>query len=170
MKEVGRSFVERVIERWSRLNESRVLLESLLLCSVLPAAFFLLPSWFEVSHGMIHRDGVVDYSMGLVAILLAPILETIFIFVPILEVCRYLKLRALWVVLCFAFFFESIHTQRDLLGHLMLYPTMISMTMVYLAMREKSFLHALLFTAVVHEVYNFTVLMGSAYTYDRFFY
>ena len=52
----------------------------------------------------------------------------------------------------------------------MLYPTMISMTLLYLAMRKKSFLHAVLFTAVVHEVYNVTVLMGNAYTYDRFFY
>ena len=29
---------------------------------------------------------------------------------------------------------------------------------------------ALLFTIVVHELYNFTVVMGNAYTYDRFFY
>ena len=40
----------------------------------------------------------------------------------------------------------------------------------YLAMRGKSFLYALLFTIVVHELYNFTVVMGNAYTYDRFFY
>ena len=52
----------------------------------------------------------------------------------------------------------------------MLYPTMVSMTLVYLAMRGKSFLYALLFTIVVHELYNFTVVMGNAYTYDRFFY
>ncbi len=161
--------LERMIARWSGLNESRVLLESYLLCSLLPVVFFTLPSWSEVGNGRIYRDGVVDYSMGLIAILFAPILETLFIFAPILELCRVLKARPLWVVLCFALFFECIHTQRDFLGHLALYPTMISMTMLYLAMRKKSFLHAVLFTAVVHEVYNFTVVMGNANTYDRFF-
>ena len=162
-------FLERMITRWSGLNESRVLLESYLLCSLLPVVFFTLPSWSEVGNGRIYRDGVVDYSMGLIAILFAPILETLLIFAPILELCRVLKARPLWVVLCFALFFECIHTQRDFLGHLALYPTMISMTMLYLAMRKKSFLHAVLFTAVVHEVYNFTVVMGNAYTYERFF-
>ena len=68
-----------------------------------------------------------------------------------------------------SFFFELLHTQRNFLGHLMLYPTMLSMTLVYAA-REKSFIYALLFTIVVHELYNFTVVMGNAYTYDRFFY
>ena len=163
-------FLERIITRWSGLNESRVLLESYFLCSLLPVVFFTLPTWSEVGNGRIYRDGVVDYSMGLTAILLAPILETVFIFAPILELCRVLKARPLWVVLCFALFFEGIHTQRDFIGHLGLYPTMISMTMLYLAMRKKSFLHAVLFTAVVHEVYNFTVLMGNAYTYERLFY
>ena len=70
----------------------------------------------------------------------------------------------------FCSFFELLHTQRGVLGHLMLYPTMVSMTLVYMAMRGKSFLYALLFTIVVHELYNFTVVMGNAYTYDRFFY
>jgi len=162
--------LERLILRWSVLSEPRVLLEAYLACSLLPFLFSILPSWVAVSGGPIHRDGVVDYSMGLDAILFAPILETVFIFVPILEICRFFKARPLWVVLCFALFFELLHTQRDFLGHLMLYPTMVSMTLVYLAMRGKSFLYALLFTIVVHELYNFTVVMGNAYTYDRFFY
>ena len=38
---------------------------------------------------------------------------------------------------------------------------MISMTLLYMAMRKKSFLHALVFTIAVHEFYNFTVVMGS---------
>jgi hypothetical protein len=164
------TFLERIIARWSDLNESRVLLESYLLCSFLPVVFSALPSWLDVGNGRIYRDGVVDYSMGIDAILLAPILETIFIFAPILEICRFFKAKPLWVALCFALFFELLHSQRDLFGHLMLYPTMVSMTLLYLAMRKKSFLHALLFTGVVHELYNFTVLMGNAYTYDRFFY
>ena len=164
------TFLERIIVRWTDLNESRVLLESYLLCSLLPVVFSVLPSWLDVGDGRIYRDGVVDYSMGIDAILLAPILETIFVFVPILEICRFFKARPLWVALCFALFFELLHSQRDFFGHLMLYPTMISMTLLYLAMRKKSFLHAVLFTAVVHEVYNVTVLMGNAYTYDRFFY
>ncbi len=166
----GSSFLERLIDRWSRLSEHRVLLESYLACSLLPFLFSILPSWVVVSGGPIHRDGVVDYSRGLDAILLAPILETIFIFAPVLEICRFFKVRPLWVVLCFALFFELLHTQRDFFGHLMLYPTMVSMTLVYLAMRRKSFVYALLFTIVVHELYNFTVVMGNAYTYDRFFY
>jgi len=47
---------------------------------------------------------------------------------------------------------------------------MISMTVLYLSMRKKSFLHALLFTGAVHEFYNFTVVMASPMTYDKFFY
>ena len=164
------TFLERIIARWSDLNESRVLLESYLLCSFLPVVFSVLPSWLDVGNGRTYRDGVVDYSMGIDAILLTPILETVFVFAPILEICRFFKAKPLWVALCFALFFELLHSQRDFLGHLMLYPTMVSMTLLYLAMRKKSFLHALLFTGVVHELYNFTVLMGNAYTYDRFFY
>ncbi len=162
--------LERLIFRWSVLSEPRVLLESYLFCSLLPFLFSILPSWIVVSGGPVHRDGVVDYSRGLEAILFAPIAETVFIFAPILEICRYFKLRPLWVVLGFALFFELLHTQRGFLGHLMLYPTMVSMTLVYMAMRGKSFLYALLFTIVVHELYNFTVVLGNAYTYDRFFY
>ena len=106
------SFLERLIFRWSVLSEPRVLLESYLACSLLPFLFSILPSWIVVSGGPVHRDGVVDYSRGLEAILFAPIAETVFIFAPILELCRYFKLRPLWVVLGFALFFELLHTQR----------------------------------------------------------
>ena len=137
---------------------------------VVPSIFYLLPAWFMVSDGRVHREGLVDYSMGLLAIFFAPVLETIFIFVPILEICRYLKVRSIWTVLGFALFFELLHTQRGLWEHCLLYPTMISMTLLYLAMREKSFLQAIVFTIAVHEFYNFTVVMGSPLTYDKFFY
>ena len=164
------SFFDKIILRWYTSGESRVLLESYLTCSVIPLFFYILPSWAMVSNGRVHRDGLFDYSMGLGAILFAPIFETIFIFVPVLEICRYFKAKPVWTILGFALFFELLHTQRGFLGHLILYPTMISMTILYLAMREKSFLHALLFTGVVHEFYNFTVVMASPMTYDTFFY
>lgn len=41
---------------------------------------------------------------------------------------------------------------------------MVSMTLVYLAMRGESFLYALLFTIVVHELYKVTVVVGNIYT------
>lgn len=164
------SFFEKNIVRWYRIGEGRVLLESYLLCSIVPVLFYILPEWIMVSNGRIHREGLVDYSMGLGAIFFAPIFETIFIFVPILEICRFFKVNPTWTVLGFALFFELLHTQRGILGHLVLYPTMISMTVLYLAQRKKSFLHALLFTGAVHEFYNFTVVMASPMTYDKFFY
>jgi hypothetical protein len=67
-------------------------------------------------------------------------------------------------------FFEALHTQRGFFEHLILYPTMVSMTVLYISMRKKTFLHALLFTGAVHEFYNFTVVMASPMTYDKFFY
>ena len=161
---------EKLLIRWNRLSEGRVVIESYFICLLLPFVFYIIPSWLSVSGGKIHRDGLVDYSMGLAAIFLAPILETIFIFVPVLEVCRYFRVRLAWSILGFALFFELLHTQRDFLGHLLLYPSMISMTLLYMAMRKKSFLHALVFTIAVHEFYNFTVVMGSPSTYDKFFY
>ena len=169
-KEKQDTFLGKKIVRWSTLGEVRVLLESYLLCSLIPVLLYILPEWIMVSNGRVHREGLVDYSMGLGAILFAPIFETIFIFVPILEICRFFKVNPTWTVLGFALFFELLHTQRGFFGHLILYPTMVSMTMLYLAQREKSFLHALLFTGAVHEFYNFTVVMASPLTYDRFFY
>jgi hypothetical protein len=165
-----KSFLEKSVIRWHTLTEGRVLFESYISCSLLPVLLFILPEWVMVSNGRVHRGGLVDYSNGLGAILFAPIVETIFIFVPILEVCRYFKFKPSWVILGFALFFELLHTQRGFLGHLILYPTMISMTILYLSMRRKSFLHALLFTGAVHEFYNFTVVMASPMTYDTFFY
>lgn len=163
-------FFEKIILRWYTQSEGRVLLESYLLCSLIPLIIYILPEWAMVSDGRIHRGGLVDYSMGLGAIFFAPIFETIFIFVPILEICRFFKVKPIWTILGFALFFELLHTQRGLLGHLILYPTMITMTILYLSMRKKSFLHALLFTVAVHEFYNFTVVMASPMTYDKFFY
>ena len=74
------SFFEKNIMRWFRIGEGRVLLESYLLCSIVPVLFYILPEWIMVSNGRIHREGLVDYSMGLGAIFFAPIFETIFIY------------------------------------------------------------------------------------------
>ena len=164
------NFFEKLILRWSTISESKVLLESYLICIFVPLIFYLVPEWMMVSNGKIHREGLYDYSSGLSAILFAPIIETIFIFVPVLEFLKFCKIKPIWTILGFAMFFELLHTQRGFFQHLILYPTMISMTVVYLSMRKKSFLHALLFTGVVHEFYNFTVVMASPLTYEKFFY
>ena len=58
------SFFEKNIMRWCRIGEGRVLLESYLLCSIVPVLFYILPEWIMVSNGRIHREGLVDYSMG----------------------------------------------------------------------------------------------------------
>jgi len=167
---VKSSFLEKNVFRWYKTAEGRVLFESYIVCSLAPVLLYIFPEWIMVSNGRIHRDGLVDYSMGLGAIFFAPIFETIFIFVPILELCRFFKVNTTWTILGFALFFELLHTQRGFLSHLVLYPTMVSMTVLYLSQRKKSFLHALLFTGVVHEFYNFTVVMASPLTYDKFFY
>jgi len=167
---MSENIFEKIILRWSKIGEVRVLAESYFLCILVPLIFYLLPEWFMVSDGKIHRDGLFDYSSGLVAILLAPVLETIFIFVPVLELLRFLRIKVIWMALGFALFFELLHTQRGLFEHLILYPTMLTMTILYLSMRRKTFLHAFLFTGVVHELYNFTVVMASPMAYENFFY
>jgi len=164
------NFFDRIIIRWNRVGEVRVLAESYLFCITVPLVFYLLPEWIMVSGGKIHREGLFDYGLGLGAILFAPIIETVFIFVPILEILRLFKITPIWTILGFAMFFEALHTQRGFFEHLILYPTMVSMTMLYISMRKKTFLHALLFTGAVHEFYNFTVVMASPMTYDKFFY
>ena len=164
------NFFDRIIIRWNRVGEVRVLGESYLFCVTVPLIFYLLPEWIMVSGGKIHREGLFDYGLGLGAILFAPIIETVFIFVPILEILRLFKIKPIWTILGFAMFFEALHTQRGFFEHLILYPTMISMTVLYISMRKKTFLHALLFTGAVHEFYNFTVVMASPMTYDKFFY
>ena len=115
-----KSFWEKSVIRWHTLTEGRVLLESYISCSLLPVLLFILPEWVMVSNGRVHRGGLVDYSMGLGAILFAPIFETIFIFVPVLEVCRYFKVKPAWTILGFALFFELLHTQRGFFGLLLL--------------------------------------------------
>ena len=92
-KEKQDTFLGKKIVRWSTLGEVRVLLESYLLCCLIPVLLYILPEWIMVSNGRVHREGLVDYSMGLGAILFAPIFETIFIFVPILEICRFFKVN-----------------------------------------------------------------------------
>ncbi|MBT7649491.1 MAG: hypothetical protein HN553_00755 [Opitutae bacterium] len=164
------NFFDRIIIRWNRVGEVRVLAESYLFCVTVPLIFYLLPEWIMVSGGKIHREGLFDYGLGLGAILFAPIIETVFIFVPILEILRLFKIKPIWTILGFAMFFEGLHTQRGFFEHLILYPTMVSMTVLYITMRKKTFLHALLFTGAVHEFYNFTVVMASPMTYDKFFY
>ena len=164
------NFFDRIIIRWNRVGEVRVLGESYLFCVTVPLIFYLLPEWIMVSGGKIHREGLFDYGLGLGAILFAPIIETVFIFVPILEILRLFKIKPIWTILGFAMFFEVLHTQRGFFEHLILYPTMVSMTVLYISMRKKTFLHALLFTGAVHEFYNFTVVMASPMTYDKFFY
>ena len=68
--------------------------------------------------GQIHREGLFDYGLGLGAILFAPIIETVFIFVPILEILRLFKIKPIWTILGFAMFFEALHTQRGFFEHL----------------------------------------------------
>ena len=66
-------FIEKIIFRWYTQSEGRVLLESYLVCSLIPFLLYILPAWAMVSNGRVHRGGLVDYSMGLGAIFFAPI-------------------------------------------------------------------------------------------------
>ena len=54
---------EKLILRWNRLSEGRVVMECI--SSVCIAfVFYIIPSWLSIRGGKIHRDGLVDYSMG----------------------------------------------------------------------------------------------------------
>ncbi|MBU62021.1 MAG: hypothetical protein CMI26_05925 [Opitutae bacterium] len=85
-----------------------------------------------------------------------------------MEICCKLKVPPVWPILCFAAFFELLHTFRGLSGHLILYPTGVALLVLYLAMRDRSFWHAFLFTAVIHELYNAFVSFANPLSY-RFF-
>jgi hypothetical protein len=146
------------IRRWQKISEMRVLAESFLFCSLLPSLFYLLPAWSAYFSGAFTRDYLVNPGRSVGAILSAPIVETAILFVPILEICRKLKVPPVWTILCFAAFFESLHTFRGFFGHLILYPSGVTLTVLYLSMRERSFWHAFLFTAVIHELYNFLIV------------
>ena len=63
------NFFDRIIIRWNRVGEVRVLGESYLFCVTVPLIFYLLPEWIMVSGGKIHREGLFDYGLGLGAIL-----------------------------------------------------------------------------------------------------
>ena len=152
------------ISRWQRISEGRVLGESFLFCSLLPCLFMVVPTWSAYFSGAFTRDYLVNPGRSISAILYAPIIETIIYFVPILEICRKLKASPTWVVLLFALFFEMLHT-RSLYGHFVLYPTNVTLTVLYLSMRERSFWHAFLFTAVVHEFYNLFVSVANPLSY-----
>ena len=160
---------EKLIIRWNRLSEGRVVIESYFICLLLPFVFYIIPSWLSVSGGKIHRDGLVDYSMGLAAIFLAPILETIFIFVPVLEVCRYFKVHLSWSILGFALFLNFAYAERFFRSSSFISIYDFNDFAIH-GDEEEIFLHALVFTIAVHEFYNFTVVMGSPSTYDKFFY
>ena len=111
------------IRHWQKVSEMRVLAESFLFCSLLPSLFYLLPAWSAYFSGAFTRDYLVNPGRSVGAILSAPIVETAILFVPILEICRKLKVPPVWTILCFAAFFESLHTFRGFFGHLILYPT-----------------------------------------------
>jgi hypothetical protein len=157
--------VKRWIRRWQKISEMRVLAESFLFCSLLPSLFYLLPAWSAYFSGAFTRDYLVNPGRSVGAILSAPIVETAILFVPVLEICRKLKVPPVWTVLCFAAFFESLHTFRGFSGHLILYPTGVTLTVLYLAMRDRSFWHAFLFTAVIHELYNAFVSFANPLSY-----
>ena len=129
----------------------------------------VVPTWSAYFSGAFTRDYLVNPGRSISAILYGPIIETIIYFVPILEICRKLKASPTWVVLLFALFFEMLHG-RGLLGHLLLYPTNVTLTVLYLSMRERSFWHAFLFTATIHELYNFLVSVGNPLTFRPLLY
>ena len=100
--------------------------------------------------------GAVDLGLAIPGLLVAPWLETLVIFVPILELLRCQKNRPkartmVWIV---TIIFAALHLQQFLI------PLFLGffMACVYLIMRRFSFFHAVGFTTLVHFCMNFMLL------------
>jgi len=164
-----KSFFDRIVKRYERVSEVRLLVEIYLCTLFLPFLFFKLPQWASWLDGAYARNWF-DPHHTFFSIIFAPVLETLIWFLPILEIARLIRIPQWVVIPTFAFFFEFIlHTQRDFAAHLIMYPGCIMLVVAYEAPRRRSILHAFTFAAVVHEAYNFSIHMLSPLMYTGLF-
>ena len=160
------SFVETILQRYERVSEIRLLMETYLIALVLPTLFSKLPMWYHWSHDRMTRVHLFEPHEPLSAVLVAPIMETLFIFVPVLEIARFIGVPRWLTTLGFTVFFECLHSQRDWDWHLLMLPGIFMLVVAYEAPRRRSLVHAIVFAITVHEAYNLAIFVLDPRSYE----
>ena len=151
--------VEKTYAKYKGYSDFRILLQCFLFSLLIPFLCFGLPSWIHWFAGGYFSGRGMDAGESLYAIVVAPILETLIFFVPLLEIVRVLSLPRWFSYPLVFVFFESLHHQRHFYEHPLMWMTGYMFIVAYEAGRTRSLLHAIVFCAIVHEAYNLAVTL-----------
>ena len=154
-----RNRVEKTYIKYKGYSDLRILLQCFLFSLLVPFLFFGLPAWIHWLAGGRFGGQFMDAGESLYAVIFAPILETLVIFLPLLELVRVLSLPRWFSYPLVFVFFESLHDQRYFFEHPFMWMTGYMFIVAYEAGRTRSLLHAIVFCAIVHEAYNLAVTL-----------
>ena len=160
-----RNRVENTFQKYESYSNIRILVQSFLFSLLVPFVCFYLIHWILWFCGTeIHLPTINPYDL-VYAVIVAPILETLIIFFPLLELARLIGLPRWFSYPSIFIFFESLHDQRSFLEHPFMWMTGYMFIVAYEAGRTRSLLHAILFCAAVHEAYNLSCYLLSPTLY-----
>ena len=108
---------------------------------LIPFVFFGLPAWFHWFAGGYFSGRGIDAGESIYAVLVAPVLETLIFFVPLLEIVRVLSMPRWFSYPLVFVFFESLHHQRYFYEHPLMWMTGYMFIVSYEAGRTRSLLH-----------------------------
>jgi hypothetical protein len=154
-----RNRVEKTYAKYQGYSDFRILLQCFLFSLLVPFIFFGLPAWIHWLAGGRFGGQFMDAGESFYAVIFAPILETLVIFLPLLELVRVLSLPRWFSYPLVFVFFESLHDQRYFFEHPFMWMTGYMFIVAYEAGRTRSLLHAIVFCAIVHEAYNLAVTL-----------
>jgi hypothetical protein len=149
-----RDRVEKTYAKYQGYSDFRILLQCFLFSFAIPFLYFDLPLWIHWFAGGHFGGELLRSSEPIYAVIFAPLLETLIFFVPLLELVRLLSMPRWFSYPLIFFFFESLHDQRYFFEHPLMWMTGYMFIVAYEAGRTRSLLHAIVFCAIVHEVYN----------------
>ena len=165
MNTVERNVLDRTLNKWATYSKCRVMITSYIFAMILPTAFLIVPSWMHtIKTGFINLQPYTGIEI-LTIVLLAPVGETIILFIPVLEIARKLGHVGSRATIFFAVIFEALHVHRELYDHMYLFFVSLVLVAVYVAIRRRGFLPAVLMTMAVHALYNVTMLLADPHTY-----
>lgn len=160
-----RNVIDRIIRRWSTYSELKLLAITLMLTVALPVVFLYIPAWsYALSNNFYGMENYTFLEIMQI-IIFAPVLETLLLFLPVLEIARRLGYTGSRTAVVFALVFEALHYHRELYDHMYLFFVGLIFVMVYVALRRRSFLSAVVTTMSLHMFYNTIVLLIDPNTY-----
>ena len=154
-----RNRVEKTYAKYKGYSDSRILFQCFLFSLLIPFVFFGLPAWFHWFAGGYFSGRGIDAGESIYAVLVAPVLETLIFFVPLLEIVRVLSMPRWFSYPLVFVFFESLHDQRYFYEHPLMWMTGYMFIVSYEAGRTRSLLHGIVFCTAVHEAYNLAVTL-----------